>query len=81
MKCPCEQCISYAICVNQTTAGCELTDKYIGRKPYSTKTHIRIKETRDFLKKDVATGTSPDSGPIVFSNIKWVPATSKRCAK
>jgi len=80
-KCPCKQCIIYAICINKKTAGCELTDAYIGKKPYSTRAQIKIKETRDFLKKDVAAGRSHNSGPIRFSNIEWVPSASKRLAK
>ncbi len=78
-KCPCEECIVYAMCINKETAGCELTDEYVGKKPYKAKNHARIEETRDFLKKDVAVGTLDYS--IRFSNVIWVPGTSRRCAK
>lgn len=79
MKSPCKECIVYAMCISKETAGCELTDEYIGKKLHRTKTHMRIEETRDFLKKDVAAGRLDNT--IRFSNVKWVPGTSGRSAK
>jgi len=53
MKCPCKECISFAICVNTSGSGCELTDQYIG---LIFKNHIgqnlRTVKVRDCLKMD-----------------------------
>lgn len=50
MKCPCKECISFAICVNINGSGCELTDQYIGT---GSKDFIkRVKEVRTCLKRD-----------------------------
>ena len=54
MKCPCEECISFAICVNTSGSGCELTDQYIGMLSELTSINynLRIVEVRNCLKMD-----------------------------
>jgi hypothetical protein len=83
MKCPCKGCIVYAICINKEECGCELTDRYIGKRHHSTKAQKRIKETRNFLKRDAAVGphVTGVARTIRFYNIRWVAEPGSRCAK
>ena len=82
MKCPCKECIVYAICINKKESGCELTDKYIGKSHHSTEAKKRIREVRDFLKRGSAVPHIIGmDGCVRFYNVKWFPAAGSKCAK
>jgi len=72
-KCPCKKCITLAICINKETAGCEISDEYIGKNYHKQKAQKRIRKTRDALQKNTAIGPNNHIGQgIRFYNIKGV---------
>lgn len=54
MKCPCKQCISFAICISNIEIRCPILYKYLERNTKSNDSHSGITELEGIYNKKVS---------------------------
>ncbi len=65
-KCPCEQCICYAMCIHKKRTGCSILWNYISHSEESPQ--VAFKEVRKFMPRLKAVGNLTKMLAIHYHN-------------